>query len=64
MKKSITSSACLKQKPLSAFRRHRKPLADKLHLGKLTTAVANIVVRRLLHKVLQIRRVAVGKLLK
>lgn len=40
------------------------PLADKLQPSKLTNAVANIAVRRLLHRVLQKRRMTVGKLLR
>ena len=64
MKKSIASNACLKQKLLTAFKACRKPLADKIQPSKLTNAVANIVVRRLFQRVLEIRKMAVGNLLK
>ena len=54
MKKSIASNACLKQKLLTAFKACCRPLAAKIQPSKLTNAVANIVVRRLLQRVLQI----------
>ena len=63
MKKSIASNAHLKQKLLSAFKRHRKPLADKLQPSKLMNVVSNIAVRRLLYRALNVRKEAVGNLL-
>ena len=63
MKKNIASNASLRQKLLRAFKTCRKPLADKLQPSKLTNAVANIAVRRVLHRVLQKRRIAVRRLL-
>ena len=63
MKKNIASNASLRQKLLRAFKTCRKPLADKLQPRKLTNAVANIAVRRLLHRALQKRRIALRRLL-
>ena len=53
MKKTITSVVSLRCKLIVAFRSSRKALAEKVKAGKLTNAMLNIAVRKLLYQVLK-----------
>ena len=63
MKKRITSIVSLRCKLIIAFRSRRKALAEKVRASKLTNAVLNIAVRKLLNKVLKRRKQIVGEFL-
>ena len=53
MKKTITSVVSLRCKLIVAFRSSRKALAEKVKASKLTNAMFNIAVRKLLYQVLE-----------
>ena len=63
MKKTITSVVSLRCKLIVAFRSSRKALPEKVKASKLTTAVLNIAVCKLLTQVLKKRKQIVGEFL-
>ena len=63
VKKRITSIVSLRCKLIIAFRSTCKVLAEKVKASKLTNAVSNIAVRKLLNRVLKRRKNIVGEFL-
>ena len=63
MKKRITSLVSLRCKLIVAFRSSCKALAEKVKASKLTNAVLNIAVRKLLNQLLRKRKQIVGEFL-
>ena len=63
MKKTITSVVSLRCKLIVAFRSSRRALAEKVKVSKLTNAVLNIAVRKLLNQVLKKRKQIVREFL-